>query len=1340
MKRLPVSSLAVLAGIFIIYASIPGTSTDSNTKLHQLKYPVEANLVKPVPGFGKIPLYFIPNRGQVHEQAKFYARTSRYTLWLTKKGLVFDRIHTPASGHPSQEGKNDSPHSPESRERDVTRMVFLDSNRDPGMVPVDMTPHKVNYIKGNNPSDRHTGIPTSKAVLYKNIYKNIDLNVYGIEKQIEYDWMVKPGGDPGNICFQYKNVKGTRIDETGNLIIETRLGELIHRRPVSYQVVKGKKVEVTVDFRKIKANVYGFRVGEYHTSYELVIDPVVMAYSTYLGGSGDEILFSLAVDSSGSAYVTGDTTGTDFPTLNSYQTDQGSADAFVTKFSSSGNSLEYSTFLGGSSDDRGLNILVDDSGKAYVSGWTESSDFPTKNPYQATYGGGVKDVFVIILSSSGSSLAYSTFLGGSGDDRGYGIALDSSKNIYVTGRTNSIDFTTQNAYLGTFAGGDWDAFVTKIASSGSSLVYSTYLGGSARDIGNEIAVYGSTAYITGRTTSTDFPTHNQYQGTHGGGGFDAFVTKLSSSGSSLIYSTFLGGNDFDAAYGIAVDSSGSAYVTGDTGSTNFPTKNAYQSTHGGGNNDAFVTKFSSTGTTLEYSTFLGGVEGDNSDDVTINSAGNACVIGHTKSSDFPVKRAYQSTYNGGYDVFVSMFSTDGTSLSFSTFLGGGDEEYGRGVAVDSSGNIYAAGYTASSDFPTENAYQNAISGDSDAFVTKLSTAQFGTLCGGVDNCNLTWTTGGSADWLEQTDTYYYDDDAVQSGDINDSQSTYIKTTVIGPGQLSFRWKVSSESYYDYLSFYIDDNKESSISGLTGWEQQTYTIPAGTHTLKWVYEKDSSFTYGSDCGWIDKVEFTALPGIVLNRNQLIFGVVMGTGTPDQMFSISNATSSTLNWTASTDKNWLSCSPTSGTNESDVTVSIDPTGLTPGTHNGTISVSAPNAPNSPRTVSVTLNVYAPGASSPPFGAYDTPTDQSTIRSSVPFTGWALDDVGIVSVKIYRQNGAALTYIGDAVLVEGARPDVEQAYPDYPNNYKAGWGYMMLTNFLPNGGNGTFTILAIATDVEGHQVTLGSKTVLIDNASAVKPFGAIDTPTQGGTASGTAFINWGWVLTPQPNYIPTNGSTINVYVDGVSIGNPNYNNYRADIAALFPGYANTNGAVGYFYLDTTAYQNGVHTIQWTATDSGGNTDGIGSRYFMIQNTGSSPRSTVHSAWRPQAAFNIDPSQAPVDDFSSIRFKKGYRADDEPKTLDPDDSGMVRIEIKESERVEFRFGRNRQLSGWMLVGDRFKPLPIGSHIDPLEGIYCWQPGSGFVGEYHLVFMEKDRHGNMTGRWDILVRIIPKY
>jgi hypothetical protein len=214
---------------------------------------------------------------------------------------------------------------------------------------------------------------------------------------------------------------------------------------------------------------------------------------------------------------------------------------------------------------------------------------------------------------------------------------------------------------------------------------------------------------------------------------------------------------------------------------------------------------------------------------------------------------------------------------------------------------------------------------------------------------------------------------------------------------------------------------------------------------------------------------------------------------------------------------------------------------------------------------------------------------------------DFVDIDRVEIYREgeDREDLIFIGEAVLVEGARTDVEQTFPTYPMNYKAGWGYMMLTNFLPNGGNGTFTIYAAATDTSGNSVTLGTKTITCDNANAVKPFGAIDTPTQGGIASGSRFVVWGWALTPRPNSIPTDGSTINVYVDGVNLGYPTYNIYRPDIAGLFPSYANSNGAAGYFILDTTAYENGVHTIQWVVSDNGGNTDGIGSRYFVIRNS---------------------------------------------------------------------------------------------------------------------------------------------
>lgn len=492
----------------------------------------------------------------------------------------------------------------------------------------------------------------------------------------------------------------------------------------------------------------------------------------------------------------------------------------------------------------------------------------------------------------------------------------------------------------------------------------------------------------------------------------------------------------------------------------------------------------------------------------------------------------------------------------------------------------------------------------------------------------------------------------------------------------------------------------------------------------------------------------LPNILLNRSRLNFGASAGIKTGTQTFAIDYSGEGTPDWSVSTGANWISCSPESGISPGVVSVSVDSTGLSTGTYTGKITVSDPNAINSPRTVTVELQVYKPGFTSVPFGDFATPIHGSTVRSSIPVTGWVLDDIEVVSVKIFNSSD----YVGDAVFVEGARPDVEQAHPDYPMNYRAGWGYMMLTYFLPNGGNGTYTINAIATDAEGNQVTLGSNVINIDNANAVKPFGAIDTPTQGGTASGSNYINWGWALTPPPVCVPTDGSTISVYVDGVNLGHPNYNIYRPDIASMFPNYCNCNGAVGYFYLDTTAYENGVHIIQWVVTDNEGYTDGIGSRYFTIQNTGNNARlKTRGQGGLPPCVSPPCVSPAPLPHKhlrgdEPVVIIKGYSNNGPYQKKYPDENEIIVVEIKELERVEIHLqgkcewqpvliGTNYR--GYMKVNDRLKSLPVGSTLDTERGIFSWQPGVGFLGEYPLVFIEKH-----LGQWvkkDIIVRIVPK-
>jgi hypothetical protein len=332
--------------------------------------------------------------------------------------------------------------------------------------------------------------------------------------------------------------------------------------------------------------------------------------------------------------------------------------------------------------------------------------------------------------------------------------------------------------------------------------------------------------------------------------------------------------------------------------------------------------------------------------------------------------------------------------------------------------------------------------------------------------------------------------------------------------------------------------------------------------------------------------------------------------------------------------------------------------------------------------------------------------------------------------KTEGKALVYIGDAVFVEGPRPDVEAAFPDYPYNYKAGWGYMMLTNFLPDGGNGTFKIHAIATDFFNKQVTLGTKTITCDNAHAVKPFGAIDTPTQGGEASGNKFINWGWVLTPQPNSIPTNGTTLKVWVDGVNIGQPTYNNYRSDIATLFPGYVNSNGAAGYFMLDTTPYAAGVHTIQWTAMDSAGNIDGIGSRYFTIQNSSSSAaqESAVSRLSAGSSVFKGEISRVPRDYSHPIEIKKGLK-NINPEEIYPGYDGVTVVTIRQLERVEIHF------PGETLIASR---LPVGSTLDSKAGIFYWSPGPAFLGNYTFEFVIKEGIPGKFKRKQVRITIIP--
>ncbi len=533
--------------------------------------------------------------------------------------------------------------------------------------------------------------------------------------------------------------------------------------PRAYQMTGGRRRPVASRY-VLSGDRVSIRLGAYDHHRALVIDPTVtLAYSTYLGGSGEEgdSGQGIAVDSAGDAYVTGTTTSTDFPTHDPLQPENASgggdvSNAFVAKLNPAGSALLYSTYLGGSGlgafGDSGLGIAVDSAGDAYVTGNTASSDFPTHNPLQPEFGGGGSDgdAFVAKLNPAGSALLYSTYLGGSGGDFGQGIAVDTAGDAYVTGYTNSSDFPTHDPLQrkASDTSGDGNAFVAKLNPAGSALLYSTYLGGSRDDSGQGIAVdTAGDAYVTGYTNSPDFPTHNPLQRKFGGrGGFagptgDAFVAKLNPAGSALLYSTYLGGSDDDSAQGIAVDTTGDAYVTGNTNSTNFPTHDPLQpkfrGDHAGFIGDAFVAKLNPAGTALLYSTYLGGSGDDSGQGIAVDTAGDAYVTGDTNSSDFPTHNPLQPKLPGFGNLFVAKLGPVVARVSAHLHLNGfrlGPTR--RGCKIESSRRAHASSINGGDVASPTRAHAASLE-DSDCTLALLRIA--GTIDRRADGQKLTIT-------------------------------------------------------------------------------------------------------------------------------------------------------------------------------------------------------------------------------------------------------------------------------------------------------------------------------------------------------------------------------------------------------------------------------------------------------------------------------------------------------------------------------------------------------------------------------------------------------------------------
>ena len=733
-KRL--AALALTLAFVGSSAATSATSPSEAVRRSPLPDPAIAREVSKL--FGQLPLSFEVNQGQTDPRVKFFSRGNGYSMFLTSGEAVL-ALRPQAS------------RSADSASQAVLRMTLVGANPSPRVSGLDELPGKINYLAGPDQRQWRTNVPAYAKVSYRAIYPGVDLVYYGNGHHLEYDFIVAPGADPRTIALRFEGARDVVIEESGDLVLRVDDTEIRQPKPVIYQEIDGARQTIDGHYVMLSKDHVGFEVARYDSTWPLVIDPILI-YSTYLGGSAVDFGqgVAVAVDDDGDTYVTGFTNSPNFPTTpGAFQTIN-QIDAFVTKLNRTGSALVYSTFLGGAGTDFGAGIAVDRDGHAFVTGGTQSADFPTTaRAFDTSFNGG-SDAFVTKLNRDGSDVVYSTYLGGTGldnDEMGSGdIAIDPSGQAFVTGTTGSLDFPRTRDAFQPENQGLRDVFVTKLNRRGSALVYSTYLGGAADDRGRGIALPGGDdhdsrglAYVTGVTDSVNFPTTRRAFQPLPGGLSDAFVTKLNHRGSDLEYSTYLGGENRDHGFDITVDPIGQAFVIGGTNSQEFPTTpGAFQPANRGGF-DAFVTKLTRRGSWLVYSTYLGGTADENTDvlvrrngGIAVDRFGEAYVTGITGGLAFPTTaNAVQPMYGGANDAFVTRLNRRGSALRYSTFLGGSGPDFGAAIAVEDdhhhrhrrdSQPAYVTGGTASPNFPTTaGAFDETANGNFDAFVTKLET-------------------------------------------------------------------------------------------------------------------------------------------------------------------------------------------------------------------------------------------------------------------------------------------------------------------------------------------------------------------------------------------------------------------------------------------------------------------------------------------------------------------------------------------------------------------------------------------------------------------------------------------
>ena len=670
------------------------------------------------------PLLFEQNLGQTDPEVLFLARGRGYQLFLTASEAVLSlqAVGPPRRDAHDKAATRDSPRNldPDANARApaVLRVSLVGAQKPASVAGAGASAGRVNYLRGRDQSGWRTGVPTFARVEYKDVYPGIDLVYHSARQQLEFDFVVAAGADPSRLMLAFQGADAVHLGDAGQLILATGSTEVVLPTPLVYQDVDGTRQRVTGRWSIDADGRAGFALGQYDAALPLVIDPVVQ-FATYLGGGGSEDALDnmgVALDASGNIYIVGTTDSADFPLTEGTQAQfAGVTDAFVVKMDPTGSSIIYASYLGGTGLDSGQAIAVDAAGNAYVGGFTNSTDFPTRLPLQAKLAGGF-DGFVTKIDTTGAAIVYSTYIGGSGRDFVLGLAVDLQGQVYLTGDVESPNFPTVNA-LQPVWGGVWDAWVAKLNPAGSAFVFSTFLGGTFLDSGFDVKVdVDGYIYVAGFTISDDFPTANAYQATRAGD-VDAYVTKLKPDGSAFVYSTYLGGTNTDRALGIDIDNFGNAYVVGDTLSVDFP--NVGSIVPFGGFADAYVAKFDAAGH-VKYTTFIGGGVSDNGMAIAVDPSGNAHITGMTFSDTFLLVQPVQDHIAGSLDAFIATVDASGTRVTFSTFLGGSGGDRGLGIAVDLAGNLVVVGDTFSTDFPTVKPIQSQLRGERDIFVAKIT--------------------------------------------------------------------------------------------------------------------------------------------------------------------------------------------------------------------------------------------------------------------------------------------------------------------------------------------------------------------------------------------------------------------------------------------------------------------------------------------------------------------------------------------------------------------------------------------------------------------------------------------